>query len=340
MNGTTRRARPLAGVWATVGLLTSGLAAAPSVEAPSTLLEIGSDSSCPAPELVDAKLRDILGLARSERVAEVARLTHADGALRVNLESSDGRRLGERSLPLEGSCDELARAAAVVLAAWLSDVHPEFVPAEHAGAERPTVDRDDAPVGAAGQPVTPTPAPPVGTVRAHGELVPRTRLRARVGAALGAGVLPTPMAVSGSVFSAWVPESSGVGVTLRAGVATARSLDVDTGEVRYLRWPLGAGAVLRFAGKSVSAELEAGAVVGWLHVEGRSFSSNHDASDVTFGPFGTARAIATEGRVRPFLEVLGIGWLRGARVYGDPSQPSVALPSSDITVFLGAALLL
>jgi hypothetical protein len=324
-------------------LLTSALAAAPVGEAQPTptLLEIGSDSSCPAPELVDAKLRDILGVPAGQRVEEVARLAHGEKTLLVSLTSRDGRPLGERALPLEGSCDELGRAAAVVLAAWLTDAHPEFVPPERATGDAQATGSSATTTAAPPVAVsTPTPPPPKGTVRSRGALVPRTRLRVRVGAAVGAGVLPTPVAVAGSALVALVPEGSGVGATLRASVATSRSLDVDSGEVRYLRWPLGAGAVLRLAGKSVSAELEAGAAVAWLHVEGRSFGTNHEASDATFGPFGTARAIATHGRVRPFLEVMGVGWVRGARVYGDPSHPSVALPSFDLTAFLGASLLL
>jgi len=342
VKSATRRRRPLAGALASVCWATSALASAP-VGAPSpTLLEIGSDASCPAPELVDAKLRDILGLPASQRVEEVARLAHGERTLLVSLASKDGRPLGERALPLEGSCDELGRAAAVVLAAWLSDAHPVFVPLERAHAETQATDGSAAtsaePAAAAVPPVPP--ARPTGTVRSRGELVPKTQLRARVGAAIGAGILPTPLAVAGSAAVALVPEGSGVGATLRASVAAPRSLDVDSGEVRYMRWPLGAGAVLRLAGKGVSAELEAGAAVAWLHVEGRSFGTNHEASDATFGPFGTARAIATRGKVRPFLEVMGVGWARGARVYGDPTHPSVALPSFDLAAFLGATLLL
>ncbi|MDF3069531.1 MAG: hypothetical protein K0R38_5132 [Polyangiaceae bacterium] len=51
-----------------------------------------------------------------------------EAGLFVELRSADATSIGERLLPVEGSCDELAQAAAVVLSAWLSDVHPDFAP--------------------------------------------------------------------------------------------------------------------------------------------------------------------------------------------------------------------
>ena len=342
MKSVLRRGPTLAGAFASLTLATRVLVAAPASEPAGALLEIGSDSTCPAPELVNAKLKDILGLSASERVEEVARLVHEETGLVVSLRGKDGRLLGEHALPLEGSCDELGRAAAVVLGSWLTDAHPEFVPAEraHGGSqgEDPTAVAAAAPTASAPPAPSAVPPPPNGSVRSQGKLTPRGTLRARVALAVGAGVVPTPTTIAGSALVALVPEGSGIGATLRAGVVASRALDVDGGQARYFRWPLGAGAVLRFAGKGVSAELEGGAVLAWLRLEGRSFAANHGASDVTFGPFWAARAIASGGKVRPFLEVMGVGWARSARVYVDPTRPSVALPSVDLTAFLGVAL--
>src|SRR5882724_6003193 len=96
-----------------------------------------STQDCPAPAAVEARVRQILGLSTSAKLAEQASVERTDAALHVTLRSEDGRVLGERSLPADGSCSELVGVVAVVLAAWLSDVHPEFVGALPAAPSPP-----------------------------------------------------------------------------------------------------------------------------------------------------------------------------------------------------------
>jgi hypothetical protein len=307
---------------------------APSDAAPP-LLAIVSDASCPAPAAVGTLLREILGLSSTEHVDEVAHLVHEDGLLRVSLRAADSRVLGERRLPGDGSCEELARAAAVVLASWLTDAHPELVPALPMPplAERaPSVARAEPAVSAA-------PPAPSGAVSSRGELVPRGGFRTRAALVLGLGFAPTPLALVGGAGVALVPPGSGLGAALHAGFSTWRSVDVDGGRAVYRRWPLGAGAVLRFAGASLSGEVEGGAAIGWLTLEGRSFGVSHDASDATFGPFLTARAIGSGRLVAPLVELSGLYWARATRVYGDPARPSRALPSLELSLSLGLAVM-
>jgi len=97
--------------------------------------------------------------------------------------------------------------------------------------------------------------------------------------------------------------------------------------------------VLRVAGRHLATELELGGTLGWLHVEGRSFSPDQSANDVTFGPFAAVRLGPAHGRVRPFVEVWSVVWARSARVYADAAQPSHLLPSFDFALSVGAAFL-
>jgi hypothetical protein len=302
---------------------------------PPPLLAIVSDASCPAPAAVGTLLREILGLSSTEHVDEVAHLVHEDGLLRVTLRAADSRVLGERRLPGDGSCEELARAAAVVLASWLTDAHPELVPAL---PMPPLAER--APSVATVEPaVSGAPAAPSGVVSSRGELVPRGDFRARAALVLGLGFVPTPLALVGGAGVALVPAGSGLGAALHAGFSTWRSIDVDGARAVYRRWPLGAGAVLRFAGASLSGEVEGGAAIGWLALEGRSFGVSHDASDATFGPFLTARAIGPGSLSAPLVELSGVYWARATRVYGDPSRPSRALPSLELSLSVGLAVM-
>jgi hypothetical protein len=299
------------------------------------VLELTSNTDCPGAKAVSDVLGQILGIPAGAHVAEHARLERGPSELVVTLFSEDARVLGEHALPLEGDCSELARAAAVVLAAWLGDAHPEFVPqmAVTANASEPA----GAPVAA---PRQTAPTPPNGSVRSHGNLRLASTWRVRVSAALGVAVLPTPPTIAGSAALSIVPDVGGIGAAVRVGAVALRGVDVQAGEARYFRWPFGASAVARFAGPRLATELELGAALGWFHVEGRSFSPNQSANDITFGPFAAARLGSAHGRVRPFLEVWSVLWARSARVYADTSQPSQPLPSFDLTFSLGAAFLL
>lgn len=296
----------------------------------AALLDVVADSECPDGARVDAILGEILGHPSGERLGERAFVTHSAALLVVALEASDGRRLGERALPADGTCEELARAAAVVLAAWLSDVHPELVPRLPPAAAAEPPRRSPAHVALAPS--------PVGEVRATGRVEPRANRVTRVSAAVGASVLPVSVALAGVVEGAVVPESSGLGGALRVGVVASRSVAVGDGQARFFRWPLVASAVLCFRSRHVSAEVEGGAAVGWLHLEGRSFATNRSADDVTVGPALALRLVATRGRVRPFAEVAGVLWARRARLYSDAAAPSAALPSVDGGLFAGVAL--
>jgi hypothetical protein len=307
-------------------------ASAPPTSAPP-LLDVVSDSSCPAPPAVGALLREILGLSSGQHVDEVAHVIHEEGLLLVSLRAKDSRVLGERRLPADGSCEELARAAAVVLASWLTDAHPEFLPL------LPAAPPLDAPPSVTPPVSTAPPRPsPIGRVSSSGSVVPRAGFRWRFGAGLGLGFAPTPLALVGSVSVAVVPHGSGIGALLRGGLSTVRSLEVDGGRALYRRWPFEGGALLRFAGASVAGELEGGAALGWLALAGRSFGTNHDASDATFGPFMTARAIAAASAIQPFAELSGVYWARVTRVYGDPARPSVPLPSLELSLSVGLAV--
>ena len=88
---------------------------------------VTSAQNCPAAAAVDARVREMLGLRTTDALEERATVERDGSSLRVTLRSKDERVLGDRLLRADGSCDELAGVVAVVLATWLSDVHPEYV---------------------------------------------------------------------------------------------------------------------------------------------------------------------------------------------------------------------
>ena len=88
---------------------------------------VETTSDCPSADMVNARFQELLpadSLSTSGDTAWVAE-TNQD-QLRLRLTRADGTLVGERLLDRAVGCQELARVAAVALAAWLSDVHPDF----------------------------------------------------------------------------------------------------------------------------------------------------------------------------------------------------------------------
>ena len=77
----------------------------------------------------------------------MAKLERQPDKLRIELADPDGVVIAERTLDGAASCAELGRMAAIVIASWESDVHPEFVrqPAESSGSSAPRHRREPAP---------------------------------------------------------------------------------------------------------------------------------------------------------------------------------------------------
>ncbi|HKQ68999.1 MAG TPA: hypothetical protein VJT73_06660, partial [Polyangiaceae bacterium] len=180
---------------------------------------VASAHGCPAASAIDARVREILGI-RQNALEERAVVGREGATLRVTLRDKDDRVLGDRWVHAEGSCDELAGVAAVVLAAWLSDVHPEYLgslPAPAAPVSLPSTPERAAVEASAEQPS------------------PRRWL---LGAALGADLSaasPAPLAALGV---RWIPTGSGWGAAIGATIIGARSEELSAGSVRYWRWPL------------------------------------------------------------------------------------------------------
>ena len=103
---------------------------------PSAAITVNGDATCPLPSDVAVRLSSLLpGASATDAGApsesagdggDVARIDTAEDALEIVLRRSDGTLIGRRRLLAEGTCDERARAVAIVLATWESDVHPAF----------------------------------------------------------------------------------------------------------------------------------------------------------------------------------------------------------------------
>jgi hypothetical protein len=275
-------------------------------------------AACPGAADIAARVAALLPAARPTDAPDVVRLDDdADGALRVTLDRPDGTSIGERALARTFSCDDLAAAVAVVVAAWESDVHPEFQPP-------PSVAPSIA--------VTPA-SPP--SPRA------RTPTRFDVGAAVSGSLAPTSSgagpALGALLAGSWTPARARVGARLTLATTTLRDLSLASGQVSWRRLEAALGPQLRLtsAAKRWALDLHADARLAWLTATGDGFTNDIGAGDLDVGLGAGVRVLRMRGDVVPWLELAADGWPRREQAYATPSGASVTLPRLDATLALG-----
>jgi hypothetical protein len=264
-------------------------------------------------------VRRILGLGALDTLDEQAAVEREESSLHVTLRSKDGRVLGDRLLRAEGSCDELAGAVAVVLAAWLSDVHPEFVGTLPESAPKPA-------------PLPPAPAP-----RAKAPSEPW--LHGSFGAAIGADFSRESLTYLGTLGARFVLTRSGFGAAITATFVGARTQPLSSGNVRYFRWPLLLGPLYRVPLAASNLDLQAGVAVSWLHLAGSGFADSSTRNAFAGGGFVSTRVSLAATGVEPFLELTGLFFPpTRAFVQHGSERILVNLPDFELYAALGAAL--
>jgi hypothetical protein len=291
--------------------------------------------NCPSPADVEQRVRTILHLSPEQDLNERFSVERHEAGLYVALQNADATPIGQRTLPAEGSCDELAQAAAVVLSTWLSDVHPDF-----AGAlpepPRPAPELSAPP--AAASLAAPAPAPAAPPPRAAGER-PATKSslpshRPQLALALGASAAASKWAAAGLLSVGWLPRASGVGVSAVALMDASRREPLGSGGVEWRRWPLAVGPSLRLDTRPLAWELSLAPALAWVHVAGEGFDRNLAENGWALGGFGQLQ-VSSRGRHWALVgAVNGQFYLGNSDAY--VGQLSYRLPSATLGVFLGA----
>jgi hypothetical protein len=292
---------------------------------------------CPAPNDIEARVRTILHLGPAQQLSEGFAVERRPGGLHVVLRSADSTLIGERTLPVDGSCDELAQAAAVVISAWLTDVHPDFaseLPPPPAAEPQPAPEPKPEP--------KPTPVPAAAAPKPRLEPAPPRRLRSawRWEAALGAGVDLGPGFVAPSLALGFglEPRAGGFGGRLQALVALPHEEPLGSGQVRWLRWPVGLGPSFGLLASRLRWSFSVGPALGWLHFQGKAFDQKHKRSGVTLGGFASVRVAGAGGPWTPFLVASAQIWPAKSVAYVSGIRPELALPPVDFLLAFGVAL--
>ncbi len=300
--------------------------------------------SCPGAQQVETRVREILGMKPDATLQERATLKTQGETLRIVVRRPDGSVLGERVLSAAAPCDELEKLASVVVASWISDVHPEFVatlpPAPASG-----VMPDDATPGAtiptvpaAAPSASPTSASPSNPPALPSVVARHQRWRWELSAAVGADFAEDGISPLGSLGVRWMPERLGFGAALTAHAMTARTKELSMGSVRYWRWPLVAGPALRVPMGMGRFDVHAGAALGWLHAEGRGFAPSETANVPRGGALLGMRGACGPARWKAFLELSGVVWGKTeAFIEKGDASPSITLPMVELYATVGAS---
>jgi hypothetical protein len=264
------------------------------------LVRVEGPSTCPTAEQVSHALE---GLPGASRVAYTATLTLDGDALRIELADAEGRALRTRPFPASGDCDELAAAAAVIIAAWIGELRP--MPAERV-ALRPRP-----------RPRAPSP------------------LRWEIGVGFVAG-LDAAFAPGGILDVQLAPRSSRFGGRLALLGAAPRTIALGTGEARYARPMVQLGPNLRFRPWRMLLDLHAEASLAVLIVEGRGFTTSQRDVDFDLGLGGGVRAAIRIGPVAPFIGASALGWTREQKLQVTGMAAVASLPRYEISIAIGA----
>ena len=309
-------------------------------------LRVEGAGTCPDPSEVSANVQKVVDLSDESAQKVHATLSHEDAWLVLHLSGGDGSSLGERRLPYEGDCTVLARAAAVVFAAWLSDEHPEFL------VNLPPVQEGPPPV----EPAAPSPPPPLAVPEPPAPRVPSraiepkapvpvstaNRHRFSLAAGLGGVSNGAQFAPAAWLGLSWDPSSTGFGARLGLGWTGTRSRDLQDADHQYTwsRWPLLAGPYLRLMRGRARFDLEAGGALAWLRVGGQNFSTNSSYDDASFGAYAKVTFMPPAAPWHAFVSVAPVLWLRpaSARAHLGDTQTDAKIPSFEALFALGAQL--
>ncbi len=284
--------------------------------------------TCPALVDVEQRVRVILHLSDERPLNEGVVVERREAGLFVELRGVDGGLIGERVLPKEGSCDDLAQVAAVVLSAWLSDVHPDFA------GDLPT------PVVEAPREAEPTPPPSVEPPPKPvvASLPVRAAARAPWGrwelnASVGGSLTGETVALAGSVGAALL-SPRGWGVRALTMVDKTRREPLGDGSVVWRRWPIALGPTLRLDGGALRYDFTLAPALSWLRVSGTDFAPNRSRSALTWAALLDAR-VGSRGEAGIFVGLQAHAYLYLVESSAYVGQAEYPLPRFVLSLLVG-----
>ena len=254
-------------------------------------VEVVGDGHCPSVAEVTRRLDEMVPARAGESApGHRAQLSRVEDAVRVELLSARGDRLGERDLAAGDSCSDLAGAIAVVIAAWEADLDPRL-------AARVSL------------PAPPSPQPSAVVVQVQ-PARPRPPPAFDVGLALLASLSGGQVA-PGARVGGWVaPAGSplGLGVSMSAVTTRAEAVGPRADAARWSRVAFAAGPQARFRAGRTTLDAQLQALAAVLRVEGVGLTTNQAATAAQLGMAAGVHVGRWWGNARPWIGVDLLLW--------------------------------
>lgn len=280
---------------ALVGLMLAGAA---------TPIVVEGATECPTADEVAHRLEHVLPAGAT---GDRAVLHAEDAGVRVALWSADGTLVGERLLGRTGACADMAAAAALALAAWRSDVHPEYLAAAPALAARL----------------------PAATATAF-----------EVGAAGGFVVARGPGAPGGLVEATWGQHRAGLAAHAGVLLTAARDQALPAGSASWSRLPALLGVRLRSPLGGWRLDATGDLAVARLRARGRGFDANQTSGGWDFAGVLGLRLGRSFGVATPWVGASAWAWPLAQRVYELPGAEARTLPRLELLAAAGLTVCL
>jgi hypothetical protein len=272
-------------------------------------------SECPTPAAVQERLAPLLP-PDTGRGASLVELVNEPDGLRISLRRADGTLAGTRTIGGVHSCDELADAAAVMIAAWQTDAA--------AGEPAPA-------------PPPPPVAPPVAAVKTAPPAAPppaspavRWELGAGGGASLSGNAIAPAALLLGEV-SAGGP----LGLAARASVSGNREVVLPGGGARWRRALFALGPRLQLVRGRALAQAHLGAGVSWLAIAAHGYPDARRHDDLMAGLSGGLRVGWSRAGARPWVDLGAAFWPVRSILYQLPDERTATLPRLELLLTLG-----
>ncbi|MES1208102.1 MAG: hypothetical protein ABUS79_19380 [Pseudomonadota bacterium] len=294
----------------------------------SAAVSVNGSTSCPRPGAVTEQLQQLVPSGRAEDPHDSAQLREDGDDLLVTLRGVDGAVLAVRRWPRTFGCDDLAAAVAVSIAAWDSDIHPEFS-AELAARNTAPGENEPAAVATA---VAPPPRQP-----------PRA-WTAQAGVAVGlGGALDAPAAAVDLVLPVWLRlPVAATWLRVEGEAQSTRTVSLPDGDARWRRWAAGFGIE---RGLSVGSDGSrsrltwfALARLARLDLRGESFAHNHALELVDAGATAGLRLARPLGRWFGWAELAASMWPLQQDATELGSSASQRLPYVEAFLRIGAGV--
>ena len=290
-------------------------------------LVVDATGACPRAQGVEERLAALMGEADAGRAARV-RVVEDGGAsrrLRVEIVAGDGAVLLLRELGGEGSCDERAEAAAVVVAAWLAQ-DATASPAATSPSPSPSISASSSSSS------SPSPSPPISSSPSSSVSSSSSSGRWEFAAAAGvvAGTAPALR-----VDTLWAPFRGRAMLRASLLLEGTRESALAGGQARWLRGAAGLGLGYRLSGGAVAADLTLDALLGAVRVSGAEFTTSQSSWGGDLGGAAGVQVMRARGRVRPLLGFSVLGWLGQHRAEVGGVTETRAIPRVDFLVMVG-----